>query len=114
MLPSLSEGLPLVVIEALACGCKVVVTDLPGIREWVASSIDDAPVWYVTPPAMVEDGGADSADAPRFEQELARALQQALESSAPFRDVSHLSWKGVCMRILMALGMDDASVSGNC
>ena len=114
VLPSLSEGLPLVVIEALACGCKVVVPDLPGIREWVASSIDDAPVWYVTPPAMVEDGGADPADAPRFEQELARTLQQALESPAPFRDVSHLSWKGVCMRILTALGMDGASVSGNC
>lgn len=39
VLPSLSEGLPLVVLEALGAGCRVVVTDLPGLpdfpREWL-------------------------------------------------------------------------------
>ena len=25
------EGLPLVVIEAMACGCRVVITELPGL-----------------------------------------------------------------------------------
>ena len=103
VLPSLSEGLPLVTIEALACGCKVVVTDLPGIREWMESSIDDAPVVYVTPPAMVDGGGADPADALRFETDLACALAQALDMPAPDCDVSHLSWKGVCGRMLAAL-----------
>ncbi|MDA3838609.1 MAG: glycosyltransferase family 4 protein [Candidatus Delongbacteria bacterium] len=33
ILPSLYEGLPLVVLEALASGCRVIATDLPGIRE---------------------------------------------------------------------------------
>lgn len=40
VLPSLFEGLPLVLIEALACGCKAVMTDLPGIRPWVEGNID--------------------------------------------------------------------------
>ena len=35
-LPSFYEGLPLVLLEALACDCRVVVTDLPGIRELVS------------------------------------------------------------------------------
>ena len=33
ILPSFFEGLPLVLLEALASGCRVVATDLPGCRE---------------------------------------------------------------------------------
>jgi glycosyltransferase involved in cell wall biosynthesis len=33
ILPSFSEGLPLVLIEALASGCRIIATALPGIRE---------------------------------------------------------------------------------
>lgn len=35
VLPSFFDGLPLTVIEAIACGDKVVVTDLPGIQDWL-------------------------------------------------------------------------------
>ncbi len=34
ILPSFFEGLPLVVLEALACGCGVIVTELENIRNW--------------------------------------------------------------------------------
>ena len=33
VLPSFFEGLPLVLMEALACGCRIISTDLPGVRE---------------------------------------------------------------------------------
>ncbi len=39
-------------IEALACGDRVVMTDLPGIKEWIASVSSDADVRYVTLPRM--------------------------------------------------------------
>ena len=39
VLPSFYEGLPLVVIESLACGCRVVTTDLPGIDSWMPEGL---------------------------------------------------------------------------
>ena len=33
ILPSFFEGVPLVVLEALACDCRVITTNLPGIKE---------------------------------------------------------------------------------
>ena len=34
-LPSFYEGLPLVLVEALACGCQPVCTALPGVRSGI-------------------------------------------------------------------------------
>jgi glycosyltransferase involved in cell wall biosynthesis len=31
--PSFFEGLPLVLMEALACGCRIITTNLPGVKE---------------------------------------------------------------------------------
>ena len=33
ILPSFFEGLPLVLMEALACGCRIITTALPGVHE---------------------------------------------------------------------------------
>ena len=33
VLPSFYEGLPLVILEGLASGCRIVATDLPGNKE---------------------------------------------------------------------------------
>ncbi len=49
ILPSFNEGLPLSVIEALACGLHVIMTDLPGVQEWISACVPDAPIVYVPP-----------------------------------------------------------------
>jgi glycosyltransferase involved in cell wall biosynthesis len=35
ILPSVSEGMPKVVLEAMACACPIIVSDIPGCRELV-------------------------------------------------------------------------------
>jgi glycosyltransferase involved in cell wall biosynthesis len=41
LLPSLYEGLPLILLEALACGCHVLTTELPGTRALFAGVTDE-------------------------------------------------------------------------
>ena len=104
VLPSFFEGLPLVVIEALACGCKAVVTDLPGIRPWISENIPAAPVWYVEPPRMQSVDEPVAADLPAFEQRLAAAIDAAAAAPAPsaadFAGIERVTWAGLAEKLI--------------
>lgn len=99
VLPSFFEGLPLVTVEALACGCSVVMTDLPGVRPWLAEHVPDAPIAYVEPPRMTGVDEPDPAELPAFERRLARALEEALARPPRFCDTEAVSWERVAGRI---------------
>ena len=96
VLPSFFEGLPLVLVEALACGCVAVTTDLPGVRPWLSQALPEAPVIYVEPPRIVNTDEPVAADLPAFEARLARALEEAVALAAARRgtptECRHLSW----------------------
>ncbi len=104
VLPSFFEGLPLVVIEALACGCKAVVTDLPGIRPWIEANIPAAPVWYVAPPRMESIDEPVAADLPAFEARLAAAIDEAAAAPAPtpeaFKGIERVTWAGLSTKLI--------------
>lgn len=104
VLPSFFEGLPLVVIEALACGCKAVVTDLPGIRPWIEENIPEAPVWYVEPPHMESVDEPVKEDLPAFEARLATALDEAVRAPRPrpdaFKGIEKVTWAGLAGKLI--------------
>ena len=101
VLPSFFDALPLTVIEALACGDRVVVTDLPGIQEWLGANAPGADVRYVPLPRMENTDEPVAEDLPAFEERLAKALEESIRSSTGTKaDVSGISWEGISRRVL--------------
>jgi glycosyltransferase involved in cell wall biosynthesis len=102
VLPSFYEGLPLVLVEAYACGNRLVTTALDGIKEQLAPHLGDA-LELVGPPAMC------GPDTPRldaiaeFEAALRAALKRSLGApvlSAPKPDILHtFTWDAVFARV---------------
>ena len=96
VLPAFYDELPLHVLEALACGCKVVATDLPGLRDWLEESIPGASVYYVKPPRMQGLDEPLKCDIADFERRMADAIKEAVLAPLKPVDLSRLSWKSRC------------------
>jgi len=83
VLPSLFEGLPLTMLEALGCGCPSVVSALPTIVSWVPEPWRERG-WVDLVPALATTRGDEpvAADVPRFVADLAAALARRLARRA--------------------------------
>jgi len=107
VLPSLYEGLPLVLLEALACGCRLVATDLPGVQEVLGGIANE---WL----ERVDLSRLEKVDSPLtedellFEQNLKRALETQISRAArnPEPDLEPVqplleafTWKGVFEKV---------------
>lgn len=77
ILPSFFEGLPLVVIEALASGAKVISTDLPGLDDFLGNELKklDA-IRYVKMPRLKNVDVPYQEDVEEFEKNLANAIDE--------------------------------------
>lgn len=100
VLPSFFDGLPLSAIEALACGCKVVLSDLPGLRPWFEKNLPDAPIVWVAPPRMKAVDEPFEEDLPAFERRLADAIVACLAMPHRPARVDSLSWEGLTRRFV--------------
>ena len=107
VLPSFYEGLPLVLLEALACGCRLVCTQLPGVEELFADAPDNIIRRVPLPPMEGIDTPAPGT-AEAFQRELAAALVHQITAAAhePDPDLSPYAsllagytWEGVYEKI---------------
>ena len=103
VLPSFFEGLPLVLLEALASGCRLVATALPGVRELFGKIPDPAVRLVALPPMAGIETPADHG-AKDFVDRLAAALTRQARAAvdAPTPDLSafdpllaRYTWDGV-------------------
>ncbi|MCE7870030.1 glycosyltransferase [bacterium CPR1] len=97
VLPSFSEGLPLVLLEALACGCRAVTSDLPGLPEF-------APEWVrlIPLPRLIGPDTPVDIDLPEFVANLRAAIEAQCARPRSFDrapGVAAWSWSAVFQSI---------------
>lgn len=114
VLPSFYEGLPLTAVEALACGDRVVLTDLPGVADWMKTFAPDADITYVPLPQMREVDEPEKESLPAFETGLSQALAASIHAvqsqgcaRKPAADLSRICWDQVAGRIERVLKFYD-------
>ncbi|MEE4167079.1 MAG: glycosyltransferase family 4 protein, partial [Desulfocapsaceae bacterium] len=102
ILPSLHEGLPLVVLEALACGCTVIATDLPGTRE-IQKQLRTSQLHLVDRPTIVDTAATILADEKPFTASLKRSIEHILSQDTTDTvrqsELSYFSWDSVFRRV---------------
>jgi len=75
ILPSFFEGLPLVVIEALASGAKVICTDLPGLDDFLGDKLKELnAIRYIKMPRLKNVDTPFLEDIEQFENELTKNI----------------------------------------
>ena len=106
ILPSFFEGLPLVVIEALASGCNVVTTDIKGVKDWIGEGINNSgKIDYIKLPNMKSIGVPYEEEIEDFEDRLALSINNMLKkiieenSRNKILDMKDKTWSGLCQRL---------------
>ncbi len=110
ILPSFYEGLPLVLLEALASGCRILTTDLPGCKELLGDADADL-VQFIQLPVMKQIDRPEPEDLPLVEKRLGEAINsmvaRVLVSPSPDprnikKITSMFGWKAVFGKINLA------------
>lgn len=100
ILPSFSEGMPMVPLEALACGCKVIISDLPGVRDFLDKNVEDARINYVTLPELSNVDEAKQDELDKFEERLAIVIKKCLDDYSSYSpSLSNVSWTNIAKLI---------------
>lgn len=105
ILPSFYEGLPLVVLEALSCGCRVIVSDIKGLKEFIGDEINNSEnILYLNMPRMVNCTIPVKEDLPRFERDIATSMNKLVsiidkDEKRPNISIQDKTWDGLGRRI---------------
>ena len=106
VLPSYFEGLPLVLIEAMASGMVPVSTDLPGVKDWINANVPDHNIVFIPAPEMATIDQPTEAGREQFVRDLYSALRDIIikkssgQLSGMTPDTSSITWDSVAARVL--------------
>lgn len=100
-LPSFYEGLPLVLVEAAACRCRLVTTRLPGVESELAPHLHSV-LERVSLPRLQGPDRPVAQDLPGFVDDLTAALRRALAEPPPpisAEELAPFTWDAVFARV---------------
>lgn len=106
VLPSYFEGLPLVLIEAMASGAVPVSTDLPGVRDWIDAHVGGSNAVYIPMPQMKSIDEPTDAGRDAFVDDLYSVLRSVISDVYEGRipgalpDTSGITWDGLAKTVL--------------
>lgn len=102
ILPSLFEGMPLVVLEALSCGCQVLATSLPGVLE-IAEKTSTPALHSIAMPKVHHVDKLSPEQELQFteniQQSIHNLLQNMNQNSPKTGSVEYFHWSKVFERI---------------
>lgn len=102
VLPSLHEGLPLVVLEALACGCTILATDLPGVTE-IDKHLVHHDLSLLPTPRVIDVDNSVLENPDQFVRDIESALGKLISAPRQTSDTvplpDHFSWRQVFRRV---------------
>lgn len=108
VLPSFFEGLPLVLLEAAACGCRIITTDLPGALELFENSKQDL-VHFINLPKLETADTPYEKDIPFIVESIEKAIrncaadilngQEEISTDTFSGLIEHYKWGNVYKRV---------------
>ena len=108
VLPSYYEGLPLVVLESLACSMRVVVNEFPALIELLSETINESGrVAYVKQPRLENVDQPVESDLSAYCDRLAEALKIQIKRAREraelpeklHESINKYSWTGLVERL---------------
>jgi len=101
ILPSFYDAIPLTTIEAMACGTELIVSELPGIRDFFDNNVKGGNITYIPLPDMNNGDEPVEDQLPLFEERLADAIREgAMRQARSFADVSALTWDTIADEVI--------------
>ena len=81
VLPSFYDGFPKVLLESLACGCKAIITDLPGIKDNLVNSVGITDnIVFIPMPDMKSIDEPNKESLPYFVKNLKEAIKNQIST----------------------------------
>ncbi|MCC3866937.1 glycosyltransferase family 4 protein [Terrisporobacter mayombei] len=105
ILPSFYEGLPIVALEALSCGCKVIVSKINGLEDFIGDEINNSGnILYLTMPRMINCTTPLKDDLSKFEENIARNMESLInvirkDEKKPEINMTNKTWDGLGKKI---------------
>jgi len=99
VLPSFYEGVPLVLVEAAACGCKLISTRIPGVVEQIAPILGNI-LRMIPLPRLMRVDQPVVEDLPQFTEDILDAISSSLEApESQIPNLDYFTWNAVYHRV---------------